>query len=134
MGGLFVPVEGPLVEHPGVPAYGGQWGSQLVACVGGEAPLAREGLFPAPESGIETRQQAVYGIARRPISSFGFATGSRFARSPSPISRAVAVTTSTGLSAVRASRYAPPMERMKAAPIPAARMVPTASTPSSADS
>src|SRR5215208_6180459 len=61
MGGLFVPVEGPLVEHPDVPAYGGQWGSQLVACVGGEAPLAREGLFPAPESGIETRQQAVYG-------------------------------------------------------------------------
>src|SRR5215212_11653187 len=53
MGGLLICIEGPLVEHPGVPAYGGEGGSQLVACVGGEAPLAREG-------DIEPRQQTVY--------------------------------------------------------------------------
>src|SRR5215217_147615 len=57
---LFVSIEGPLVEHPGVPAYSSERRAQLVACVGGEAPLAREGLLPAPEGGIETRQQAVY--------------------------------------------------------------------------
>src|SRR5215218_5057786 len=57
---LFVFFEGPLVEHPGVPAYSSERRAQLVAGVGGEAPLARESLLPAPEGGIETRQQAVY--------------------------------------------------------------------------
>src|SRR5215213_6242052 len=61
MGGLLICIEGPLVEHPGVPAYGGEGGSQLVACVGGEAPLAREGLFEAAEGHFQARQKRVYG-------------------------------------------------------------------------
>jgi hypothetical protein len=42
--------------------------------------------------------------ARRPTSSLGFATGSRFERLPSPISLAAFVTASTGLRAAPARR------------------------------
>src|SRR5215207_6553211 len=61
MRGLFVSIEGPLVEHPGVPAYSSERRAQLVAGIGGEAPLAREGLFQAAEGHFQARQKRVYG-------------------------------------------------------------------------
>ena len=50
---LRVLFERPLVEHPGVAAYGGERRAQLVAGVGGEAPLALQNLLPAREGGLE---------------------------------------------------------------------------------
>src|SRR4051794_14495247 len=41
-------------------AYGGQGRAQLVAGVGGEAPLAGKDLLPTGESGFESSQKAVY--------------------------------------------------------------------------
>ena len=48
--------------------------------------------------------------ARRTTSSFGCWTGTLFERSPAVMVRAEATTLSTGESAVRASRYAPPAD------------------------
>ena len=38
----------------------GERGAQLVAGVGGETPLALQGLLPAGEGGLEAREKAVY--------------------------------------------------------------------------
>src|SRR5919199_630817 len=43
-----------------MPAYGGKRGSELVARVGGEAPLAGEGLLSAGEGRLEPREEPVY--------------------------------------------------------------------------
>src|SRR5215207_7043673 len=57
---LRVFIERPLVQHPGEAAYGGERRAQLVAGVGGEAPLALQSLLPAREGGLEAREEAVY--------------------------------------------------------------------------
>src|SRR3712207_2769827 len=53
-------------------------------------------------------------VVRRPISSFGLATGRRRERSPSVIWPAALTTASTGERAARVRRYAPPTDNTKA--------------------
>ena len=53
---LGVFFQSPLVQHPGVAAYGGERRAQLVAGVGGEAPLAIQGLLLAGEGSFEARE------------------------------------------------------------------------------
>ena len=56
---LRVLIDGPLVEHSGVAADGGQGGSQLVAGVGGETPLARERFLAPGEGRLQAGQKGV---------------------------------------------------------------------------
>ena len=80
----------------------------MVAGVCDEAPLANESLFPAREGGLQAGRRSLMVAVRRPTSSFGRPTGRHLERSPAPIPRAEMTTASTGESAARARKYAPP--------------------------
>jgi hypothetical protein len=63
---LRVFFERPLIQHPGVAAYGGERRAQLVAGVGRETPLALQGFFPAGEGGLQAREETVYRGGQTP--------------------------------------------------------------------
>ena len=124
---LRVFFERPLIQHPGVAAYGGERRAQLVAGVGRETPLALQGFFPAGEGGLQAREETVYRGGETPDLVPGIGHGQplrEVALAHLPCGARHGVYGPQGCSC---QEVAPPMDRRRAAPMPATSTVPRTS-------